>query len=53
MQSFTNKDKKKKKNKKLIKIKNLSQPSIRVLALGVLNGKYLEFRTPNIKNTII
>ena len=42
-----------KKIKIKIKIKNLSQPSIRVLALGVLNGKYLVFKISNTKNTIV
>ena len=35
------------------KIKNSSQSSIRVLTLGFLNGKYLVFKTPNTKNTIV
>ena len=34
-------------------MKNLNQPCIRVLTSGVLNAKYLIFRIPNTKNTIV
>ena len=41
------------KKKIKIKIKNHCQPNIRVLALGVLNAKYLVLKTQNTKNTIV
>ena len=42
------------KNKTLKKKKkNPRQPNIRILASGILNDKYLVFRTPNTKSTIV